>query len=203
MPRKKAGDRAADFFEPPSALNDSGNINSSNFYPVLKKTIINDDITWCENENRYKHCTPSCFLYPECHPKKVMNVDIPVDIDRESVDLRVDDSADSNFVPRNAVDRERIDQQQRACPRSACKLIYAEPASFGIPPKQRSILYDDISDAVKMGKYMADKKFTEGMPVGIWVNGIELLRWAGKTWNSIPARKPGRVRRSSRPDPGA
>lgn len=150
-------------------------------------TINNDDITWCENDNQYKHCGKDCFLYEECHPKKVMNVDMPVDIDRHSIDLHVDDSIDENFVPVNMVDRERVEQLKVAAT-AKYKLVYKSTDS---PPVIRSILYSDVSEATRMGKYMKGKKFKEGTPLMVLKDGAPFLRWSmdGTSWASLRDRK--------------
>lgn len=150
-------------------------------------TINNDDITWCENDSQYKHCDKDCFLYEECHPKKVMNVDIPIDIDRNSIDLHVDDSIDEHFIPANMVDRERVEQMKVAAT-AKYKLVYKSPDS---PPVARSILYSDVSDAMKMGSYMKDKKFKEGIPLMVLKDGVPFLRWSadGKSWVALRDRK--------------
>lgn len=149
--------------------------------------INDDDITWCENDNQYKRCQIDCFLYEECHPKKLMNVDIPVDIDRHSVDLHVDDSIDEHFIPTNMVDRERVEQTKKSAV-SRFKLVYK---SADIPPVIRSILYIDISEATRMGAYMKGRKFKEGTPLMVLKDGVPFLRWSmdGKSWISVPNRK--------------
>lgn len=156
-----------------------------------------DDITWCENENKYMRCSSTCFLHDECHPKKVMNVDIPADIDRESMEIRIDDSVDDDFIPRTTVDREWLDQRDRAASVPGYNLVFTTPASSGTLPKQKTIAYDDISDAMRMGQYMRDKKFKEGTPVAILKDGVVFMKWSanGKSWTSIPQRGTGNGRR--------
>jgi hypothetical protein len=126
----------------------------------------------------------------------MMNVDIPVDIDKESMDAIIDESWDDDLIPTTIVDKEWSKRKDLNVTKPGVYygLVYDMPEDAGVTARRRTIYYEDVANAHAMVEYMKKKKLKEGTPRYISKDRNVIARWNDTT----RAMEPVTTRRKSR-----